>query len=88
MSLFALVEFGFKLEQRILQRGAQQIFVDGRDVIPFGLKQAVDDIVNRHLAILKKRNCNFLLNCAPNRDGLMDENVVQRLAEVGSVYKN
>ena len=27
--------------------------------------------------------CNFLLNCAPNRDGLMDENVVRRLAGVG-----
>lgn len=49
---------------------------------------SVDDIVNRHLAILKKRKCNFLLNCAPNRDGLMDDNVVQRLAEVGRVYKN
>jgi alpha-L-fucosidase len=48
---------------------------------------SVDNIVNRHLAILKKRNCNFLLNCAPNRDGLMDENVVKRLAEVGEEYK-
>ncbi len=47
---------------------------------------SVDNIVNRHLAILKDRNCNFLLNCAPNRDGLMDENVVKRLAEVGQVY--
>jgi len=48
---------------------------------------SVDDIVNRHLAILKKRKCNFLLNCAPNREGLMDDNVVKRLAEVGKVYK-
>lgn len=48
---------------------------------------SVDNIVNRHLAILKKRNCNFLLNCAPNRDGLMDDNVVKRLAEVGEAYK-
>lgn len=46
----------------------------------------VDDIVNRHLKIMNKRNCNFLLNCAPNRDGLMDENVVRRLAEVGEYY--
>jgi alpha-L-fucosidase len=48
---------------------------------------SADNIVNRHLAILKKRNCNFLLNCAPNRDGLMDENVVNRLAEVGAMYR-
>ncbi len=47
---------------------------------------SVDNIVNRHLAILKKRNCNFLLNCAPNRNGLMDDNVVNRLAEVGKEY--
>jgi len=48
---------------------------------------SVDNIVNRHLAILEERNCNFLLNCAPNRDGLMDDNVVKRLAEVGAEYK-
>ncbi len=35
---------------------------------------------------MKKRNCNFLLNCAPNRDGLMDDNVLNRLAEVGKEY--
>lgn len=49
---------------------------------------SVDNIVNKHLKVLDKRNCNFLLNCAPNRDGLMDENVVKRLAEVGKAYKN
>ena len=47
----------------------------------------VDDIVNKHLKALDKRNCNFLLNCAPNRDGLMDNNVVKRLGEVGKAYK-
>lgn len=54
---------------------------------PLEKLMSVDNIVNRHLAILKKRNCNFLLNCAPNPNGLMDENVVKRLAEVGEVYK-
>ena len=48
---------------------------------------SVDNIVDKHLKILDKRNCNFLLNCAPNRDGLMDDNVVKRLAEVGKAYK-
>jgi alpha-L-fucosidase len=48
---------------------------------------SVDNIVNKHLKVLDKRNCNFLLNCAPNRDGLMDENVVKRLDEVGKAYK-
>ncbi len=48
---------------------------------------SVDNIINKHLAVLDKRNCNFLLNCAPNMDGLMDDNVVKRLAEVGKIYK-
>lgn len=49
---------------------------------------SVEDIVAKRLNVLDKRNCNFLLNCAPNRDGLMDDNVVKRLAEVGKVYKS
>jgi len=53
---------------------------------PLEKLMSVDNIVNRHLAILKNRNCNLLLNCAPNRDGLMDDNVVKRLAEVGKEY--
>jgi alpha-L-fucosidase len=44
----------------------------------------VREIVGGHLDVLEKRRCNFLLNCAPNRDGLMDDNVVRRLAEVGA----
>lgn len=47
---------------------------------------SVDDIVNKHLKVLEERRCNFLLNCAPNPDGLLDENVMKRLAEVGK-YK-
>ncbi|MEI8293209.1 MAG: alpha-L-fucosidase [bacterium] len=33
-----------------------------------------------------QRNMVFQLNCAPNRDGLMDSNVVARLAEVGEAW--
>ncbi|MCF8714721.1 alpha-L-fucosidase [Joostella atrarenae] len=47
---------------------------------------SVDEIVNGHLKVLGKRNCNLLLNVAPNTNGLLDENVVQRLKEVGKVY--
>jgi alpha-L-fucosidase len=31
--------------------------------------------------------CNFLLDCPPNRNGVLDKNVVDRLAEVGTTYK-
>ena len=48
--------------------------------------RSVDWIVNQNLIPLNKRNMVFQLNCAPNRDGLMDDNVVQRLAEVGKAW--
>jgi Alpha-L-fucosidase len=48
---------------------------------------SVDNIVNKHLKVLNNRKCNLLLNCAPNREGLLDENVVKRLSEIGKAYK-
>jgi len=46
----------------------------------------VDSIVNGHLKLLEPRWTNFLLNCPPNRDGLMDAAIVTRLAEVGAAW--
>jgi alpha-L-fucosidase len=46
----------------------------------------VTDIVDEHLALLEPRWTNFLLNCPPNRDGLLDESIVQRLTEVGAAW--
>lgn len=45
--------------------------------------KSVDWIVNQNLIPDNKRNVVFQLNCAPNRDGLMDDNVVTRMSEVG-----
>ena len=36
--------------------------------------------------MLEPRWTNFLLNCPPNRDGLMDAAIVTRLAEVGAMW--
>src|SRR5262245_7112159 len=47
---------------------------------------SVDNIVNGHLRMLEPRWTNFLLNCPPNRDGLMDAAIVTRLAEVGAAW--
>ena len=41
-------------------------------------------IVDAHLKVLEPRWTNFLLNCPPNRDGLLDDAIVARLAEVGA----
>ena len=46
----------------------------------------VDNIVNGHLKMLEPRWTNFLLNCPPNRDGLMDAAIVTRLQEVGAAW--
>jgi alpha-L-fucosidase len=45
-------------------------------------------LVNETLIPLNKANCNFILNVAPNRDGLMDENALTALKTIGSIWKN
>ena len=52
-----------------------------------GLMSA-EDIVDRRLRILNERNCNLLLNVAPNPDGLLDDHVMRRLAEVGAYWRS
>ena len=34
-----------------------------------------------------KANCNFILNVAPNRDGLMDDNAIQALKQIGKLWR-
>ena len=46
-----------------------------------------DDLVNNNLIPFNKSYCNFILNVAPNRDGLIDENVITTLKEIGKLYK-
>jgi alpha-L-fucosidase len=48
--------------------------------------KSVDWIVNQQLIPFNKREIVFQLNCAPNRDGLLDDNVVRRLEEVGKAW--
>jgi alpha-L-fucosidase len=50
-----------------------------------GLMTATD-IVQNHLQILEGRWTNFLLNCPPNRDGLLDASMVAVLTQVGSLW--
>lgn len=39
-----------------------------------------------HLTDLEPKYTSFILNCPPNRDGVLDTNIVNRLAEVGSAW--
>ncbi|WP_405970487.1 RICIN domain-containing protein [Streptomyces sp. NBC_00988] len=39
-----------------------------------------------HLADLEPKYTSFILNCPPNRDGVLDTNIVTRLAEAGATW--
>jgi alpha-L-fucosidase len=45
-------------------------------------------LVNDNLIPFNKVWCNFILNVAPNRDGLVDDNAVAALKEIGKLWKN
>ncbi|MFJ9743186.1 alpha-L-fucosidase [Streptomyces sp. NPDC101166] len=40
-----------------------------------------------HLVDLEPKYTSFILNCPPNRDGRLDDNIVKRLAEVGAAWR-
>jgi len=44
------------------------------------------DAILSHLADLEPKYTSFILNCPPNRNGLLDTNIVNRLAEVGAAW--
>ena len=45
-------------------------------------------LVNEDIIPLNKVDCNFILNVAPNRDGLFDDNALAALKEIGRLWKN
>jgi alpha-L-fucosidase len=54
-------------------------------------KQPVKDpvkLVNETLIPLNKIDCNFILNVAPNSDGLIDDNALAALKKIGQLWHN
>ncbi|MFA5328424.1 MAG: alpha-L-fucosidase [Prolixibacteraceae bacterium] len=45
-------------------------------------------LVNENIVPLNKAYCNFILNVAPNRDGLIDDNALEALTIIGKNWKN
>jgi alpha-L-fucosidase len=45
-------------------------------------------LVKDNLEQFNKSYCNFILNVAPNRDGLMDKNVLEALKEIGKLWRD
>jgi alpha-L-fucosidase len=50
--------------------------------------RAARQIVDEWLVPFNERYCNLILNVAPNRNGRFDQNAVDRLAEIGRLWKN
>ncbi|NQT24508.1 alpha-L-fucosidase [candidate division KSB1 bacterium] len=69
------------LSKLIYTTGGNSWFWDGN--IPTANLMSVNSIVSSNLNYLEPRWCTFLLNCPPNSNGLLDENIVNRLVEVG-----
>jgi alpha-L-fucosidase len=46
----------------------------------------VADVATRHLQDLEPKWTNFLLNCPPNRDGILPAEIVTRLREAGAAW--
>jgi alpha-L-fucosidase len=46
------------------------------------------EMVNNNIIPFNKVYCNFILNVAPNRSGLIDDNAVAALKEIGRLWKN
>lgn len=47
----------------------------------------VQELVNKFIVPYNAAYCNFILNVAPNKDGLIDENALTALKEIGRTYK-
>ncbi len=49
--------------------------------------KTAETIVDKNLLPLNKAYCNFILNVAPNRQGLIDDNALALLKEIGARWK-
>ncbi|MDR1897115.1 MAG: alpha-L-fucosidase [Prevotellaceae bacterium] len=46
------------------------------------------EMVKNNLELFNKAYCNFILNVAPNRDGLIDDNALEALKEIGKLWND
>lgn len=50
--------------------------------------RSATQVVDEWLIPFNRRHCNLILNVAPNTDGAFDRNALDRLAEIGSLWKH
>lgn len=59
-----------------------------KEEFPGAELRSPESIVNDNIIPLGHAHCNFILNAAPNRDGLMDANTLKALKQIGKLWKN
>ncbi len=50
--------------------------------------KTAENMVNDNLLPMNEVCCTYILNVAPNRDGLFDDNAISRLKEIGQLWKD
>lgn len=59
-----------------------------KEAFPVSPVKTPEVIVKENLEPFNRAYCNFILNVAPNRDGLLDANTIACLKQVGSLWKD
>ena len=58
-----------------------------KENFPTDTVKSAEWLVNANLIPLNEAHCNFILNAAPNRDGLIDDNAVAEFKKIGQLWK-
>ena len=59
-----------------------------KEEFPDAALKDVDAIVRDNIIPYNEAYCTYILNAAPNRDGLIDDNAVAAMARIGEIWKN
>ena len=59
-----------------------------KEEFPTSPLKDVDAIVKENIIPYNEAYCTYILNAAPNRDGLIDDNAAAAMARIGQIWKN
>ena len=59
-----------------------------KEEFPTSPLKAVEAIVKENIIPYNEAYCTYILNAAPNRDGLIDDNAAAAMARIGQIWKN
>lgn len=59
-----------------------------KESMPMDVMRSPEETVKGVLEPYNKAHCNFILNVAPNRDGLIDANAIKALKEIGRLWND